>query len=387
MFFVCVLHWIVFVYPGNRERFLEAIPSHTMDIITSSVSGMILHDAFVVGNLIQDTGNPLLFISSLSTIVKPPVTEQAVLVITMTTIIFISYAFFRHNAEHYTKRQNFIVAGLFDIFSGAVLLASVPVSAVIASSWAGIKLQTMEIQEHVTFQPLPFKEGLAQIFSATSGEAVHSAVPLMLIFALTALFVLLVDALGTPYMMLKSGEPPKPKAVYKKLVQRGFEVEAIAGMTSVFLQGSPAVCYAESSFAKELRAIRGAPAVIAGILFLAVLTAACVWPAGLHSLLASVPLISLSPLLATIAIIIMIAGFGSGPAPAPDSMLDKVQHFLPRVFAVSGAFAGQLSIGITVGILFEWVVAGMRGQPRDGVFHVLAILSLIALVTIFVLMR
>lgn len=391
MLCVCLFHWVFFVIPGNRKRFLEAIPPHTMDIITSSVGGMILRDAFVVGNLIDDKANPLQFISSFSPVLKWPMSGQVLLFILMTVVVLGCYAALRHQAERLADEGRFGISGIFDLLAGLALLASVPVSALIARYWLEAGLPSMQIQEHASIAIIPFSEGFQQIAAAAGGPLILGVIP----FVLTALFVLLVDAPGTPYLLLKEklSTPPTPEEtarakLYPKRVQLGFHVEAIAGLVCVFFQGSPAVCYAESNFAKELRVVRGTPAFICGVLFLLVLFLAWNWPGEVRNLAARLPLISLSPLLATIAAIITLAGFSEPREGGRLTILDQVQRFTPRFFAVGGAFLGQLSVGIAAGILFEWAVSTLRGKDRDsqfGVFEVLALLSLVSLVTIIVL--
>jgi len=400
MFVVCIIHWTLFVLPGSRKSFLEAIPQHLMDIITSSVAGMILHDAFVVGGILPNGGSVVGFVSSLGSLLAPPYKPIPVFFLVSTLIVAGLYSVARHQAESLLASGRRIASGLFDLAAGLVLLGSVPVAAIAAKSILGPGLPPMELQDHVGFGLLPLGEGFHQAALAVSHDP-KLTVPWMVMFVLTALFVLLIDAPGTPYLLLRgtsrsagggaadtNGDTDKSKKPsYDVLVQRGFNIEALAGLGSVALQGSPAVCYAESNFAKELGAVRGMPAMVAGVMFLSVLACALLWPAALRNLFESVPLLSLSPLLATIAFSVMIAGFGE-PSSVKDpgkGTLDKVQRFLPRALAVGGAFAGSLSIGIALGIVIEFIVSRLRGQQINGLFFALFILSVVTLATILVL--
>ena len=404
MFGACLLHWFVFVLTGKRKIALDALQNyHVMAIITSSIGGMVLRDAFVVGNLLPNTGNPIQFVTSFSPIFSASMRGPTLLFCGMTIVVMLCYAVLRDLAEKRAKaataaRQSLVESGLYDFFAGVVLLASVPLSALIANTVIEAKLPPMDIQEKLALEPIPFTQGISQIITAMAGTpyaagATHIpsyvvTVPLMLVFVLTAVFVLLIDAPGTPYLLLQEqpSDTPTPESkaraeAYPKLVSRGFHVEALAGLGCVLFQGSPAVCYAESNFAKELRVLRGTPAVICGVLFLLVLFAAWRRPVELHDLAARIPLISLSPLLATIAGIIMMAGLAERRQDAQLTMLDQFQRYGPRLIAAGGAFIGLLSIGVALGIVFEWLVAAMRRQQRDGMFDALALLSLIALIT------
>jgi AGZA family xanthine/uracil permease-like MFS transporter len=391
MLIVCLVHALAFVFPGRRRKVLDAIPSHTMEIITTSIGGMILHDAFIVGDIIPKTDNPFTFISSLSTLITWPVPNVTIYLLVGVMIPLVGYKWFRQLAEGEVGKGNANRTMLFDMAAGLVLLLSVPLAIVIAKSWLPAnQLRPMAFEANVSLGVIPWREAIDQITTAVT-KAPDVTVPWLMIFGFTTMFVLLIDAPGTPYMLLdatkKTGLPPDAIKTRNKKIERGFQVEAIAGIASVFFRGSPAVCYAESNLAKDINAVRGGPAIVCGALFLIVLAFAYIRPTQLHEAFLAVPLVGLSPLLGTIGASIFLTGLAEPKVSGSVKPLSQVQRFLPRLFAFGGAFAGQLSIGIAMGICLEWFIASVTGQQRRGMFNVLAILSFISLVTIILLMR
>lgn len=395
-----VLYILFIVLPGMRRNLLDSIPPRIFDVITSSIGGMILASAFHLvvaapqscapqGASATATAStcvncPVEFITSFSAMLKPSHSGIAGLFLIATALTVIAFFAVSHWAHVLNRKGRVEAASIVELLPGIALLASVPLTALVAARLAGVAAPTGSAFGKIAVSVLP----IGSVLDLQS----NGWIPSMVVFLITVFFVLVVDVSGSAYVLLR---PVAQEPEYSKRVQRGFVIEAVAGLGSVLLQSSPAICFTESNAARGLGAVRGLPATVCGSFFLLVAVGGLVYGQETLHLLNDIPKISFAPLLAALGVVIsreaLISStprqpLGTSPVPpsaADESPLAQLQRLLPKLLALGGAFAGGLTIGIAAGIFLEFILAVVLGQPaaRDGFFIALTGTAVVSFVT------
>lgn len=362
---------------GWRATIFQNLPTQVSTIITASIGGIIFSDAFVIGNF-ASTANKVQFTSSLSSVLSDPASpSHAIFLIVLGVTIVPFYTF--HQLAHIRERSGKISSGnLFELTAAICLLASIPLTYFLATRYI----------PRNGGAPLGFLDtvGFGTVFSSlTTVSTWWPAVPSdwwvkIVPFVLTILFVQIMDISGTPFFLLQDEKNGKPDD-FDARAQRGFVWESLSSLLSVFLQGSPSVCYAESNIAKNLKTVRGAPAIYCGVMFLIVAGVAYWSSPNLKQWASSVPTLCLSPLLAALGIIISGEALISGSQRADQSPLDLLQSRLPSILALVGAAIRGLTIGIAAGIVVEFIFVQIRRQSHasNPTFWFVSVLAVIYL--------
>jgi AGZA family xanthine/uracil permease-like MFS transporter len=355
-----------------RTKLLEKLPEKVTQIVAASIGGIIFSDAFTVGNLLPNTGSMHSTTSFMSIIADPTIPANAIF-LSCTTLTLIVFYFFFHNAHNAEKAGKFDSATAFEFLAALSLLLSIPVTYFLVRKFlGGVDASSITFMNSIGFHT---------IFSPASiPENFWSAA---VVLFLTIMFVQITDISGTPYFLLRDQNLPAEE--YEKRSTLGFIGETAASLISVALRGSPAICYAESNIAKNLRAIRGTPAVLCGLLFLLVAVGALFWGGLIRPILQGFPTLSLSPLLACLGIVISANAFSNRPQNVSNGPLDQLQNYVPSIFAIGGAIFRGLTVGIALGIIVEFLfVAARRRSGWDNpIFAVVVLLAFIYLGSVF----
>lgn len=340
----------MFIITIWRTKLLDELPEKITQIVAASIGGIIFSDAFTVGNLLPNTDS-IHSTSSFMSIIADPIAPANAIFLSCTAATLVSFYCLFHFARQAEKNGNLDKATVFELLAAFILLLSIPVTYFLVKQFLGsVNPSSISFMGAIGIETMLKAVAVPENFWTSA-----------VVLFLTIMFVQITDISGTPYFLLR--DQGLAQEDYERRSTLGFVGETGASLVSVVLQGSPAICYAESNIAKSLRAIRGTPAVLCGLLFLATAAGGYFWGLQIRSVLQDFPTLSLAPLLACLGIVISASAFSNRPQSASPLPLDQLQNYLPSVLALAGAVFRGLTVGIALGIIVEFIFVALRRQP------------------------
>jgi len=276
--------------------------------------------------------------------------------------------------------------------------------------------QTMQMQDGdglmllFTQWPERFTTTLFEGSNVAGGVVLAFTLVLGAIYCATVLFVSTFDISGTPYQMLPEGAPDDivRQRHFKaqdwidsreERSRRGFAIDALANVAAPVLMTSPTSCYAENLVGADVGRNRGEgvrtgiPAIIVGLLFLAVFFWAREDIAATASVLAKVPGSAIAPMLLWIVVLIgsayknKIAPAKKDDSEAAPSGMDA-ESLVASIATVIASFVSGLALGLCIGICIIWLmeVLGLSSRRPSAATTGIAVLAFFALVGQIVVM-